>query len=94
MIVERPAALDVHEAQVTAWVRVPAAEGGGREQHVAEFATPGATDGRLSRSATYFPVSVLTHSLRGQARAEPAPAADELPLAPRARRPLPPEMRR
>ena len=37
-IVERPAALDVHKAQVTACVRVPA-EGGGREQHVAEFAT-------------------------------------------------------
>ena len=37
-IVERPAALDVHKAQVTACVRVPV-EGGGREQHVAEFAT-------------------------------------------------------
>ena len=37
-IVERPAALDVHKAQVTACVRVPA-EGGGREQHVAEFQT-------------------------------------------------------
>ena len=37
-VVERPAALDVHKAQVTACVRVPA-EGGGREQHVAEFAT-------------------------------------------------------
>ena len=37
-IVERPAALDVHKAQVTACVRVPAAAGG-REQHVAEFAT-------------------------------------------------------
>ncbi len=37
-VVERPAALDVHKAQVTACVRVPAA-GGGREQHVAEFAT-------------------------------------------------------
>jgi transposase len=37
-IVERPAALDVHKAQVTACVRVPA-ESGGREQHVAEFAT-------------------------------------------------------
>ena len=37
-IVERPAALDVHKAQVTACVRVPA-EGGGREQHLAEFAT-------------------------------------------------------
>ena len=37
-IVERPAALDVHKAQVTACVRVPAA-GGAREQHVAEFAT-------------------------------------------------------
>lgn len=39
MIVERPAALDVHKAQVTACVRVPAADGKGREQHVAEFAT-------------------------------------------------------
>ena len=38
-IVERPAALDVHKAQVTACVRVPGAEGRGREQHVAEFAT-------------------------------------------------------
>jgi transposase len=38
MVVERPAALDVHKAQVTACVRVPA-DGGGREQHVAEFTT-------------------------------------------------------
>jgi len=37
-IVERPAGLDVHKAQVTACVRVPAA-GGGREEQVAEFAT-------------------------------------------------------
>jgi len=37
-VVERPAALDVHKAQVTACVRVPA-EDGGREQHVAEFST-------------------------------------------------------
>jgi transposase len=37
-IVERPGALDVHKAQVTACVRIPA-DGGGREQHVAEFAT-------------------------------------------------------
>ncbi len=37
-IVQRPAALDVHKAQVTACLRVPA-DGGGREQHVAEFAT-------------------------------------------------------
>jgi transposase len=37
-IVERPAALDVHKAQVTGCVRVPAAAGG-REQHVAEFQT-------------------------------------------------------
>jgi transposase len=37
-IVERPAALDVHKAQVTACVRVPAAAGG-REQQVAEFQT-------------------------------------------------------
>jgi transposase len=37
-VVERPAALDVHKAQVTACVRVPA-EGGGREQHLAEFPT-------------------------------------------------------
>jgi transposase len=35
-IVERPAALDVHKAQVTACVRVPG-ERGRREQHVAEF---------------------------------------------------------
>ena len=37
-VVERPAALDVHKEQVTGCVRV-AAEGGGREQHVAEFPT-------------------------------------------------------
>jgi hypothetical protein len=37
-VVERPAALDVHKAQVTGCVRVPA-EGGRREQHVAEFPT-------------------------------------------------------
>jgi len=37
-VVERPGALDVHKAQVTACVRVPA-DGGGREQHVSEFAT-------------------------------------------------------
>lgn len=35
-IVERPAGLDVHKAQVTACVRVPG-QGGGREEHVAEF---------------------------------------------------------
>jgi transposase len=38
VIVERPAALDVHKAQVTACVRVPAADGG-REPHLAEFQT-------------------------------------------------------
>jgi transposase len=38
-VVERPGALDVHKAQVTACVRVPAKYGGGREQHVAEFST-------------------------------------------------------
>jgi transposase len=37
-IVERPAALDVHKARVTACVRVPDAHGR-REQQVAEFAT-------------------------------------------------------
>ena len=37
-IVERPAALDVHKAQVTACVRTPAG-GGRRESHFAEFAT-------------------------------------------------------
>jgi len=36
-IVERPGALDVHKAHVTACVRVPGTAG--REQHVAEFAT-------------------------------------------------------
>jgi transposase len=36
-IVERPGALDVHKAHVTACVRVPAE--GGREQHIAEFPT-------------------------------------------------------
>jgi transposase len=37
-VFERAAALDVHKAQVTACVRVPA-QGGRREQHLAEFAT-------------------------------------------------------
>jgi transposase len=37
-IVERPAALDVHKAQVTACARVPDGRGR-REQHVAEFAS-------------------------------------------------------
>jgi len=37
-IVERPGALDVHKAQVTACARTPK-RGGGREQHVAEFPT-------------------------------------------------------
>ena len=37
-IVERPAGLDVHKAQVTACVRVPA-EDGGREEQIAEFPT-------------------------------------------------------
>jgi transposase len=37
-VVERPGALDVHKAQVTACVRIPA-DGGGREQRVAEFPT-------------------------------------------------------
>jgi hypothetical protein len=37
VVVERPAALDVHKAQVTACVRVPAV--GGREPHLAEFQT-------------------------------------------------------
>ena len=38
VIVERPAALDVHKAQVTACVRVPVS-GGGRQAHLAEFST-------------------------------------------------------
>jgi transposase len=38
VIVERVAALDVHKASVTACVRVPGV-GGGREPHLAEFAT-------------------------------------------------------
>jgi transposase len=37
-IFERVAGLDVHKAQVTACVRVPA-PAGGREQHLAEFGT-------------------------------------------------------
>ncbi len=37
-IVERPAGLDVHKAQVTACARVPG-EAGRREQHIAEFQT-------------------------------------------------------
>jgi hypothetical protein len=38
-VVERPGALDVHKAQVTACVRVPAAHGSAREHHVVEFST-------------------------------------------------------
>jgi transposase len=38
-VVERPGALDVHKAQVTACVRVPVEDGSGREQHVVEFST-------------------------------------------------------
>jgi transposase len=38
-VVERPGALDVHKEQVTACARVPATDGRGREQHVAEFGT-------------------------------------------------------
>ena len=38
-IVERPGALDVHKEQVTACVRVPAEDGKGCEQHLAEFKT-------------------------------------------------------
>lgn len=37
-IVKRAAGVDVHKAQVTAWVRVPE-RGGGRGQEVAEFST-------------------------------------------------------
>ena len=37
-VVERPAALDVHKAQVTTCARVPGL-GGRREQYVAEFAS-------------------------------------------------------
>ena len=37
-IVERPAALDVHKAQVTACVRVPT-DRGEREERIAEFPT-------------------------------------------------------
>jgi transposase len=37
-IVERPAGLDVHKAQVTACARTPK-EGGGRAEHIAEFPT-------------------------------------------------------
>ena len=37
-IVERPAALDVHKAQVTACVRVPN-QSGEREERIAEFST-------------------------------------------------------
>jgi len=39
-IVERPGALDVHKAQVTACVRTPK-PGGGREAHFAEFPNDG-----------------------------------------------------
>ena len=51
VIVERVSALDVHKASVTACVRVPAADGG-REPHLAEFAT---TVRGLLASATGWP---------------------------------------
>jgi transposase len=38
VVVERPAALDVHKAGVTACVRVPG-EGGRRREHIARFST-------------------------------------------------------
>ena len=38
-VVERPGALDVHKASVTAAVRGPRARGRGRDEHVAQFAT-------------------------------------------------------
>jgi transposase len=38
VVVERPAALDVHKAGVTACVRVPG-EGGRRQEHIAQFST-------------------------------------------------------
>jgi transposase len=38
VVVERPAALDVHKASVTACVRVPD-EGGRRQEHIAQFST-------------------------------------------------------
>jgi transposase len=37
-VIERPAALDVHKASVTACVRVPGSAGV-REQHIQEFST-------------------------------------------------------
>jgi hypothetical protein len=49
-IVGRPAALDVHKASVVACARVPAA-GGGRDEHVEQFAT---TCTGCSRSPTGF----------------------------------------
>ena len=49
-IVERPAALDVHKAQVTACVRVPAA-GGGADEQVAEFHDDGAGAAGAARLA-------------------------------------------
>jgi hypothetical protein len=38
VVVERPGALDVHKASVTACVRVPG-EGARREEHIAQFST-------------------------------------------------------
>lgn len=38
VIVERPGALDVHKASVTACVRTPS-EGGRRDEHIATFST-------------------------------------------------------
>ena len=54
VIVERVAALDVHQASVTACVRVPAVDGG-REPHLAQFAT---TFGGCWRCATGWPLTV------------------------------------
>ncbi|MFN8062979.1 MAG: hypothetical protein U0Q12_27755 [Vicinamibacterales bacterium] len=38
VVVERPAALDVHKASVTACVRMPAGRGR-RDEHIAQFST-------------------------------------------------------
>jgi hypothetical protein len=72
-IFERVGALDVHKAQVTACVRVPA-PGGRREQHVAEFAT-----GTKETAASTGDALILDHSPRVSPPAGTEANPDRLP---------------
>src|SRR3954464_15866847 len=86
VIVERLAALDVHEAGVTARVRVPAG-GGGREPHVAEFQTM--VRGLLAVRdwlAAHAVTQVVMEATRGDCKPVwPIPADDFAPMLVNAR---------